>query len=151
MKKYSAAFERDWMFYVDNIGMLNFAGVEVSWRPFIKNKTEVDAKAAFMAYDSKGDILPCYEVDLLIEVIRFKKALNLQIRMWAEGYTDAMISTGEMLSTFRRPPAWVGAAIRNSIQKIVGRDISNFFFEKSDDRSVVIYGPRYSAVELFEL
>lgn len=115
--KYKPNFERDYLFYLQNKDKFTFAGSII---PKVNlNPHGVDAKKAFWAFDSQGKNSPCREPELFRQLLICKKAINLQITMWAEGQEDCLIPIKEMLESFiGTPPDWVEASIRNQIEKV---------------------------------
>lgn len=118
MTKYKPRFEKDFAFYLNNKHKFIFAGSVVPDPIYSENG--VDAKKAFWAFDSRGVILPCREPKLFQELLICKKAINLQINMWAEGQEDCLIPISELLESFvGEVPEWVELAIRNQIEKVL--------------------------------
>lgn len=118
MTKYKPRFEKDFLFYYNNRHHFTFAGSLVPEPIFAEDG--VDAKQAFWIFDSRGKISPCREPELLQELLICKKAINLQINMWAEGQEDCWIPISELLEVFiGSVPEWVELAIRNQIQKVL--------------------------------
>ncbi len=116
MRKYSEKFEKDFNFYLNNKDKFKFAGIVIDSFKFVFDGA--DAKLAFWTLDSKGKEVPCSEPELLREILICKKAINLQILMWAEGQDDCWIPISELLESFKGEiPEWVEKAIRNQIAK----------------------------------
>jgi hypothetical protein len=114
-KKYKQAFERDWNFYCQNKDKFNFSGGKI---PIIISDPEgKDAKRVFHRYDSQGKMMSCKEPELLEEIFACKVAVNMHLKVWADGYTDVAIPAEELLKEFIDPPEWVGESLRNQIKK----------------------------------
>lgn len=112
--KYSAAFERDYQFYIDNKEKFNFCGEVIN---IIADKNGDDAKKAFWLIDSQGKKVACKEAILLKEIIVCKKSINLHIKMWSEGYGDCLMGVGCYIKEFINPPEWVERAFRKQLYK----------------------------------
>lgn len=112
MKKYSKSFERDWDFYFKNKEKFNFCGEDVIVK---KHCNGASAKEAFFLLDSKGIEIETYEPDLLKSIIICKKAINLQIKMWVDGFADMMEPINYYLESFIEPPFWVEKALVNQV------------------------------------
>lgn len=109
MSRFSRSFERDWKFYVANCEKFQFSGTTV---PVIAEKAGKSAKECFHALDSRGELLPCCEPELFVSVVQCKRSVNLHIKMWVDGYLDALTGVPEYLKEFIDPPAWVEVAFR---------------------------------------
>ena len=75
------------------------------------------ALEAFAALDSCGERLPCFEPDLLAEVMAGKGDLNLNIRMWAEGVRNGLFTIDEFSHDLTWLPKWVWKAVENQARK----------------------------------
>jgi len=75
------------------------------------------AKEVFYMLDSRGEVYPCKEPELLRKVIQFKKSLNFHIKMWVDGYEDMFMGVDEFLKEFDNPPEWVGKSFRGQLKK----------------------------------
>lgn len=114
--KYSAAFERDWNFYLANRKKFMFSG-ELPPK-IVCDEQGVEAKRAFHSLDSQGKLLSTCEPELLAEVIVCKKSINMHIKQWAEGYEDCFIGRQEYLEEFLGDvPEWVVKSFKNQILK----------------------------------
>ena len=71
----------------------------------------VDAVKAFNAIDSLGINPPCCEPDLLADAWNGKAALNLQIKMWAQGINDGVTALWELQEEYDWLPEWVWEAV----------------------------------------
>lgn len=109
MRKYSLAFERDWEFYLKNSDKFTFCGENIEW-PFDVNG--LSAKECFFIYDSRGEIKKSCEIELLIKILTTKKAINLQIKQWAEGMYDMGEPIEYYLKEFIEAPHWVEDGLR---------------------------------------
>lgn len=77
------------------------------------------ALECWWAKDTHGKILACREADLLSKVIRSKKSVNLQIKLWAEDMADGMILTqSELVEYVHGWPSWVMTAVIEQAGKI---------------------------------
>lgn len=115
MAKYSDTFNRDFEFYERHIGKLTYIGAPLP--DFVQDRNGADAKKAFLAYDAQGKIIPTCEVEKILGIIAFKKALNFHLKMWAEGYSDMFMGVHEYMEEFDNPPEWVEKSFRNQIAK----------------------------------
>ena len=116
MKPYKEKFEKDYQFYLSNREKFKFAGCTILPPPY--DVQGVDAKHAFFIFDSQGKIKTCREPNLFVELMTCKKAINLQIAMWADGQDDCLIPVEELLEEFINPPDWIREAIVNQIEKV---------------------------------
>ena len=116
--KLSAKFIRDWDFYLNNREKLNFPGVEVPIPEF--DADGISAKEAFYIFDSTGNLPPCSQPGLLKAVIVCKKAINLQLKMWVEGFLNMGEVIEYYMREFRNPPPWVEKSFRNQLTKYLG-------------------------------
>lgn len=112
-------FLRDWEFYLAHIDVFTFCGEEVKAFPY--SEAGLSAKECFYKWDSTGCIFPCKEPELLRKVIITKKAINFQIKQWAEGWQDVGESLNFYLSTFTSPPNWVANSIVNQLKQQLAR------------------------------
>ena len=116
--KLSAKFIRDWNFYLANKAKFNFPGVEVPIPEF--DSDGISAQEAFYIFDSTGKLSPCSQPGLLKAVIVCKKAINLQIKMWVEGFLDMGEVIEYYMAEFFQPPDWVEKSFRNQLVKQLG-------------------------------
>lgn len=63
------------------------------------------------AYDTYGQLLPCSEPSLFNKALQQKQAINLQVKMWAEGVHDFTLHPTELLDYTRGWPDWVYKAV----------------------------------------
>lgn len=121
-RKYSTNFERDWLFYSTNFTKLSFWGGDAIHLPTY-NAAGLSGKDYFYKLDSQGlkavSKIGCSEPDLVADILRFKKAINFHIKMWAEGYNDCLQGVNKYLETFDNPPEWVEDALRGQIYRRV--------------------------------
>lgn len=109
---YSENFDRDFKFYFANRHKFSFSGGEKVRFPF--SKTGKSAKEAFLRFDSEGKILPTRHPRLVAQLIGCKKSINMHLKMWADGYSDCLISTEEYLASFMQPvPKWIRESLCN--------------------------------------
>ncbi len=120
-KKYKSAFEKDWNFYLKNKDKFNFSAGRIP--KVIPSLDGNDAKRVFHRYDSKGKMLSCKEPELLREIFTCKVAVNLHLKMWADGQLDSMIPIEELMAEFIEPPSWVEESLRNQIIKAMRKYI----------------------------
>jgi len=121
--KYSKNFEETYNFYLNNYNKLTFSGIDKNSLGVTYSLEGKTAKECFFIFDSQGMIKPCAEPELLINLINFKKSLNLHIKLWAEGFHECMQPTSEYLSIFNNPPMWVKDALNQQILKITNKRI----------------------------
>jgi len=145
-KGFSPQFERDYTFYLSNKDTFTFAGSDLKIQygiqfpgepeligkdddgkditvpfPIPYSSTGKSAKVCFYQLDSEGRCKPCVEPQLLAEILTCKAAINLQIKMWAQGraeYTLAKFELLEYLESYQAPE-WVFKAIENQKLKIL--------------------------------
>lgn len=145
-KGFSPQFERDYNFYFNHKDTFTFAGTDVKRDyniqfPGEPEPMEVDddgvlkplpftvpysptgksAKVCFYQLDSEGKCKPCSEPELLVQILRCKASVNLNIKIWAQSraeYTLPLIELQEYLD-FYQAPDWVLTAIENQKAKIL--------------------------------
>jgi len=108
-------FDRDWDFLVANKDKFTFAGSEIVDFPF--DASGASAKDCFKKFDTSGKVTSCREPELIKEVIRCKKAINFQIKMWGLGFYDMGMGIPDYLSEFINPPQWITDSLLNQIRK----------------------------------
>jgi hypothetical protein len=92
------------------------ANVLVGWTD---DPTGVDAIRAFERFDAQGKRLPCRALPGLARVLLAKAAVNLQIKMWADGVRDGTLPVPELreyCTHFGAPP-WVEKAVLNQAER----------------------------------
>ena len=82
----------------------------------------VSALEAFAALDSCGKRVPCFEPDVLRNVLAGKARLNMQIKIWAESVADGLATVAEFKNAVDWLPDWVWDAVRNQAVRREGRD-----------------------------
>ena len=97
-----------------------FAGVEVPTPEF--NDGGRSAKEAFYIFDSTGKLPPCSQPSLLKAAITCKKAINLQLKMWVEGFEDMLEPVEYYMAEFFQPPNWVEKSFRRQLAKHLGEN-----------------------------
>lgn len=104
----------DFAFYERNARRFTFSGTAA---PPVVSGT-VGALEAFVAHESTGRMLPCADPATLAAVLQAKKAINWQIKQWAEGGSDTMLTVCEALESFDGPvPEWVERAVRGALYR----------------------------------
>lgn len=119
--KYSANFERDWQFYINNLNVFSFWGGDTIFEP-LYSIDGLSAKDFFYKMDSLGfekmKNKACNEPKLVSDVLRFKKALNFNLKQWCEGYRDCGMGTHEYIQILIDPPDWVLESFRKQLNKL---------------------------------
>lgn len=145
-KKFSPQFERDFDFYLSHRNTFTFSGTDTKKdfgiqfpgepEPIEKDDdgnekpvpfaipyspTGKPAKVCFFTLDSEGKSKPCSEPELLVEILRCKGAVNLQIKLWSQGRAEYTLSKDELQEymEFYNAPDWVFKAIENQKSKIL--------------------------------
>lgn len=90
-KKYSAANERDFKFYLNGRHVYKFAGTLMPSNQAIYDKNGVDGKAAFFSIENHGRNIPTRHPNLLSALLLVKASVNFHIKMWAEGRADGTL------------------------------------------------------------
>jgi hypothetical protein len=143
-KKLSSQFIRDYEFYFSNKDKITFSGTNIKkdfliqfpndppdlgkdedgktifWKiPY--NINGFSAKMCFYSLDSIGKYEKCSEPELLVQLLNCKMAVNLQIKMWAEGRADGTLCLIELeqYCAFYNSPEWVLRAVENQKVKIL--------------------------------
>jgi len=109
--KYSQAFERDYTFYLQNLDSFDFAGKRVPMPP--ADEHGLSAKRCFFVFDSTGELLPCREPELLRKLFICKASVNLNIRLWAQGLMQEVLSLAELEEMLAEhdAPRWLYNAV----------------------------------------
>lgn len=108
-------WERDYILYIENADKFKFTG---SQKPYVPCSADGrTAKEAFKTYDSTGVMPLCCEPAALKVILGTKKAINLQIKQWAEGFDDMHEPIETYLAEFKNPLDWVHGALKNAIEK----------------------------------
>lgn len=92
--KYSEAYERDFSLYLRLKDRFTFAGIDVrkKYYKFTEASTGKSAKECFYILDTHGKYEPCFELNLLYEILACKISINLHIKMWADEYREFKFS-----------------------------------------------------------
>ena len=145
-KSFSPQFERDYAFYLSKKDIFTFAGTDIKKvysiqypgepEPIEKDENGNDciipftipfsstgksAKVCFYKLDSEGKCKPCSEPHLLVEILRCKAAVNLNIKIWSQSraeYTLSKIELQEYMEHFDAPD-WVFKAVESQKEKIL--------------------------------
>jgi len=153
----SKKFENEWDFYSNN-EWLDFLSGNIKSPPYSKNG--YSAKEALFIFDSQGKMESCREVELFIKMLNRKSNINMQIKMWVDGFMYVLEPVDELMKTFIGDvPKWVQIALENQLVKRYG-DRYNFMEEglkpysntaiMSNDTNVHIL-EEYATPELREL
>lgn len=132
MKTFSPSFERDYAFYLNNKEVFNFCGSDVKKDFGIQlpgeegefaipySETGKPAKICFHKLDGAGKKVPCSEPQLLIEILRCKGSVNLNIKMWAEGRAEGTLPLYELeeLIKIYNAPEWVFKSVETQKARI---------------------------------
>lgn len=82
------------------------------------------ALECWWALDTHGKTVPCRELDVLSKVMRSKKSVNLQVRLWAEDIADGMLlRQSELLDYTHKWPEWVFRATMEQAAKLLRKTI----------------------------
>lgn len=95
MRKYSENFERDYNFYLNNIGNYKFCGTLMPKHTAIYSDVGKSAKEVFYLIDSTGKNHPTNEPKLLNDLLLCKASVNFHIKQWAEGRADETLTFEE--------------------------------------------------------
>ena len=86
---------------------LNMIGAEIG----TVHTSDPDGHSAlecWVAFDSRGVVLPCREPKILAKVRQSKASWNLQVKLWAEDLADGMLLTlAELRDYCAELPAWI--------------------------------------------
>jgi len=99
--KYSKGFERDYNFYLSNIGSFNFCGTLNPKHTAISGG-ELSAKECLYYIESEGKNKPCKEPGLLNQLLLTKAAVNFQIKQWSESVNDGTLFLFELSKDYWR-------------------------------------------------
>lgn len=120
--RYSPSFERDWTFYLRSRSEFTFCGKPDSeiHAKIIPSPSGKTAKECFLSLDSRGEVVPCLEPELLFEVLRTKAAINWQVRQWAEMLLGGVLRPLELVECRETYglPEWVLEAILNQSERL---------------------------------
>lgn len=137
-------FEIDYQFYFSQRHQFNFCGADIKSAYQIQYPNDPEslgndedgspilwaipyskegkiAKECFYRLDSEGKRLPCFEPELLVELLTCKAGVNLQIKIWAEGRAEYTLPLDELMEYVEhfKCPDWVLKAVENQKQKIL--------------------------------
>lgn len=123
MKKFKPTFEKDYNFYLANRHAFDFSGsdIKAQYASLVMDEKGKTAKECFHKLDSEGKLLPCKEPELLLDLLKCKAAVNLQIKIWAESraeYTLSLFELKEYLDHYQAPE-WVLKAVEKQKVKII--------------------------------
>jgi hypothetical protein len=115
----SPSFERDWNFYSANMDNFCFDGGNEKVEQVIFDENGLTAKEAFFYYETRGEIRPTSEPELLKKIIRCKGSLSFHFKiLWPDGICDGDFSKEELFSSFKgTAPEWVHTAFNNQVIK----------------------------------
>jgi hypothetical protein len=103
-------------FYRDN--SLDMIGHEIG-SELLPDANGHSALECWWSFDTHGKELPCREPEVLAKVIRTKKSVNLQVKMWAEDLADGMLlRQSELVGYVHGWPEWVLRAVVEQAGKI---------------------------------
>lgn len=135
--KYSKNFERDYKFYIDNINIFNFAGIDINNEINVTqdNNSDINAKQCFHEYDSVGkrDFIT-NEKDLLVNLIIAKKSVNLYMRMYADSIVDGTLFINEFITDIVHKynvPLWFILGVIKQSRKKYNQNYSTFDVQNS--------------------
>lgn len=140
--RFSPQFERDYQFYLAQKDTFTFSGSDTKSdfgiqfpgdSPKLDEKgkeipfsipysaTGKNAKVCFLKLDSEGKCGPCSEPELLVELLNCKAAVNLQIKMWAQGRAEYTLPAIELQEycDYYHAPEWVFKAVERQKDKII--------------------------------
>jgi hypothetical protein len=129
--KYSEAFERDWNWYLKYKDVFNFDGLKDYYdkkgnQRVIYSELGKSAKECFYQFDTNGKIISTNEPDLLYQIIKCKGSLNLNIKMWAEDWSNLLFfkfNLEEIKQEFELLD-WQIKAIENQRDKILRNKVN---------------------------
>jgi hypothetical protein len=75
------------------------------------------ALEAYYSIDTLGKKVSCKEIEVLNKVMRTKKSINLQIKMWAEDIAKRILFKCELEEYCQNYPSWVFEAVINQSYK----------------------------------
>lgn len=105
--KYSINFERDYLFYLNNINTFTFCGTLNTKHKAVFNENGKTAKEVFFMIESQGQNKPTCEPELLDKLLLCKASVNFHIKMWAEGCADGTLPDNEVFGDGLETLEWV--------------------------------------------
>lgn len=81
------------------------------------------ARTCFTHFDTHGKIIPCREPEEFARLLRAKKSVNLQIKLWAEDVASGLLTQKELIDYTHRWPDWVLRAVFNQAARICQKQI----------------------------
>lgn len=118
--KYSAAFERDFKWYMSMWRIFNFDGASdytnKKGEPVVVyDKKGISGKEAFFHWDSSGKIIPTKHPNLLHRLLKTKGSVNLHIKMYAQDRASGLFPGLEFRAFCikYRCPQWFKDAVEN--------------------------------------
>lgn len=100
--KHSKGFERDYNFYLYNIGKFDFCGTLNPKHVAIADVNGLTAKECLYYIESQGKNKPCKEPELLNQLLLTKASVNFQIKQWAESVNDGSLFLFELSKDYWR-------------------------------------------------
>ena len=78
-------------------------------------------KFVFFILDSEGKNNFCSEPQLLVEILTCKASINLQIKQWAQGRSEYILSKNEIeeYTNYYKCPEWVLISVESQKEKIL--------------------------------
>ena len=121
--KYSKSFERDYNFYYNNRNVFNFCGGQTNYQA-VPDEKGFSAKECLFSIDSNGRNIPCFEPELLNELLLCKASVNFNIKLWADGVKRGTLLSMDLLEIQQdyNCPIWVIEAVINQSKKLERRE-----------------------------
>lgn len=103
-----------------NKDIFNFCGIPSKYQA-ISDKNGKSAKEVFYNIDSRGKNIPCFEPELLNQLLLCKGSINFNIKLWADGVWRGLffpLDIEEIITEYSCPD-WVRDAIKKQCEKII--------------------------------
>lgn len=121
MFKETDNLKREFEFYLNS--SLDMIGNDIGIN-LISDPKGASALQAWIAFDTYGKTIPCFEAEKLHKVFRAKKSVNLQIKLWAEDLSQGfLLSQSELIDYTFGWPKWVLDAVFRQAAKMAKEKI----------------------------
>lgn len=120
MKMYSPNFERNYKWLLKYKDVFTFDASDATNKKVIHNELGKSAKECFFIFDSKGDIIPTVEPELLFCIHKCKGGINFQIKEWAEDRAKGWLGLYEfeLITKEFELLEWMIKAVENQMHKL---------------------------------
>ena len=122
--KITSRVKAEFAFYRDTpLDMIGHGDAEDSAIAELATDSGRSALDCYFLFDAHGKMAACREPDLFRKVLRGKKSVNLQIKLWAEDMADGLLLRQvELVEYVHGWPGWVLRAVMEQAGRIATRN-----------------------------